>query len=112
MSEAASLRVNQQRIVKKFLTFHFWGRIVESDHTRAKFGMDHVQHKKQDCAHSDAHVVQLRHQSLKDMLQFYVKEFEDQTLSNVNSIEICLGGDHGKGSCLFLGIILIRYLFI
>ena len=31
-------------------------------------------------------------------------------MSNVNSIGICLKGDHSKGSYLLLGIILIRYL--
>ena len=95
---------------KEVLTLHFGGRVVESDPNREKFSKDHVKHKKKDHTRGDGRIVQLWHRSLNDMLQFYVKEFEDQNLSNVNSIEICLGGDHGKGSHSFLGIILIRCL--
>ena len=82
MSEAASLRANQQQIAKKFLTLHFGGHIVESDHTRAKFSNDCVKHKKQDCTHSDGRVVQLWHRSLKDMLQFYVLTMKSLQKSN------------------------------
>lgn len=43
------------------------------------------------------------------MIQFYIKKLNPSIFENVSHIEVYLDGDHGKGSYLFIAILLFRY---
>ena len=46
MSEAASLRLSQQKIIKKFLNLHFGHKIIVSDKKLASENEGAMQHEK------------------------------------------------------------------
>ena len=46
---------------------------------------------------------------LLDLLEFYAQKLSKDVFKDVSSIEICLGGDHGKSTYLFVAILLFRY---
>ena len=109
MSEAASLRINQQRIINKFLTTHFGYRVVEKEKKLSEFTKEYIKYEKYTMTLEDKKQVTVWFRNLAHMARFQFRKMDKQNLCNANSIEICLGGDHGKESYIFMAIILIRY---
>ena len=108
MSEAASLRVNQQRIVRKILNYHLGDKVIMIDKSEKVKKEKHVKHMKHEFYSKDGRRVALWHRSLPELLQFYIVDLGNEYLEDVKSIEICLGGDHGKGSCMLMALIMKR----
>ena len=104
MSEAASLRVTLQRIVRKFLNYHLGDKVIMIDKSEKVKKDKHVKHAKHEFDSQDGRRVVLWHRSLPESLQLCIGDLGNEDLEDVKSIEICLGGDHGKGSCTFVAL--------
>ena len=68
-----------------------------------------ITYERHDFVHIDGRTVTVWYRSIADLFIFYFKKLEVSLLVNVEKIEVCLGGDHGKGSYIYLAIVIIRY---
>ena len=108
MSDAASLNVRQQIIIKKILNLHFGHKIVESDKKLAQFDSARGPYPEFSFNHKGGHSEIAWHHTLLGMLQFYFRAIEDETWARVKKIEVCVGGDYGKGAYLLMKVTLFR----
>ena len=109
MSEAASLRISQKKIIKSFLNLHFGHKIAESSKKLAKFNSVYMPCTEYSFIIADGRVVKTWCRSLKSMLEFYFRRTEDEDWVGIKKIEVFVGGDNGKGSYLFIAVVLFRH---
>ena len=88
MSEAASLRISQQRIINKFLNSYFGHKIVESSKNLAKFNSVFLSYTEQYLINAIGHAVKMWHRSLRSMLEFNFRRTEDEAWFGVKKIEV------------------------
>ena len=101
--------MSQQRIVNKFLTTHFGKRIVESEKAIGSLNNEYVEYQKHEFQHIDGKMITIWHRSIADLIRFYLKRIDASILENIQHIEVCLGGDHGKNTFIYMAILLFRY---
>ena len=107
-SEAASLRLSQQKIIKKFLNLHFEHKIVVSDKQLASENEGATQHEKHVFTDSSKSKITMWCLSLPVLLNFYIQKLERTIFNDIDCIEVCIGGDHGKNAHVLLAILLFR----
>ena len=112
MSSAAGLRVGQQRIVNKFLSYHFGHRVCVSEKLIAAVGSDFVHFKSEsipvDVREYGVKKILFSWRDLDELIHKYSSELFEN-LSSIDRLEILLGGDHGKGAMNFIAVIIVRY---
>ena len=113
MSEAAGLRVRQQRIIRQYLAFHLGNRIAVSESDIAEVGSNFVPYISEDVVvdakEYGVKSVKISYRGIDNLIINYADElFSD--LNNIRRLEVILGGDHGKGILNFIVVFVIRYL--
>ena len=78
MSEAASLRITQQRIVRKFLNYHLGDKVIMIEKSEKLNKEKHVKHVKHEFDSKDGRRVVLWHRSLPDLLQLHVGDLVNE----------------------------------
>jgi hypothetical protein len=113
MSTAAGLRVRQQRIVNKYLMYHFGDRVCVSEKDITEVGSNFVEFKKEsievNVQEYGVKKVQVSWRDLFDLFEHYAPELFEGGCERIDRIEILLGGDHGKGAMTFLAVLIVRY---
>ena len=109
MFEAASLRLSQKKIIKKFLNLHFEHKIVVSDKQLASENEGAIQYEKHVFTDSSKREMTIWCRSLSVLLIFYIQKLERTIFNDIDCIEVCMGGDHGKNTCMFLAMLLFRH---
>ena len=58
---------------------------------------------------NDKREVTMWHRNLNAMATHNIKKLNKNILSDAKHVEVCLGGDHGQATYMFIAIMLIRY---
>ena len=99
----------QQRVIGIFLTLHVGSMIVESEKKSVASTEGCANHVRHDFEADDGKAMTVWNRYLPTLLQFCMKKLDDSTLKEVQHVETCLGGDHRKGCCTSMAIVLIRH---
>ena len=109
MSEEANLRLNQQRIVNKYLLHHFGHRVCVPETNISEIGSSFIPYTCDQFKH-EGKKINYSHRKLTELLNHYsLVLFDRKHLEEIEKVEVLLGGDHGKGAFTFLAIIIIRF---
>ena len=87
---------------------HFGTRIVESEKKLVADNEGCVKHMSHEHEIEEGRHATIWCRLLSDVLEHEFKKLDDAALNDVEVIEICLGGDHGKGAYVFMEICIIR----
>ena len=68
-----------------------------------------MQCEKHAFANSSKREISTWHRSLSVLLNFCIQKLERTIFNDIDCIEVCIGGDHGKNTCMFLAILLFRH---
>ena len=113
MSTEAGFLVTQQRILNRYLTNHFGARVCVPELEIMKFTSQFVPFQTEykrfpDPPHRDKRVL-YSWKDLSIVIEFYLDTILGNNPDDIYKIEICLGGDHGKGKFTFTALVIIRY---
>jgi len=112
MSEETNLTLKQQRIINRYLTNHFGKRVCVAESEITEFGANFLEFqtekirvkvgdKEQDVLYS--------WKDLDKVLTFYKENLYKENQQDIEKVEVCLGGDHGKGKFTFIALVIVRY---
>ena len=105
MSEAAGLRITQQRIIKRYLSFHLGDRVAISESNIRNVGSDYlpyeVEHINVDEKEYGIKSIKISWRPLDEVILNYASDLFAK-LDAIDEIDLLLGGDHGKGVLIFL----------
>ena len=114
MSAEANVTVTQQRIIRKYLNQHFGSRICVSEVNVSKIGNDYIPFNEGtvdvDPKEYGCKRIAFYWRDLCTLIEKNTNEIFEG-FRNIGSIEILLGGDHGKGSMTFMAIVIVRNRF-
>jgi hypothetical protein len=108
LSVKANLQTTQQREIAKYLQAHFGFPVVVPKKELASYGSTFVDYEI-FYKEFNGKKVQYSFRSIPKMLLFYLPEFLKEFKKPIETMEIMLGGDHGKGSFTFLATLAIRF---
>ena len=109
MSEEANLRLNQQRTVNRYLSYHFAHRVCVPERDISEIGSSFIPYTCEQFKY-EGKKINYSHQKLTDLPNNYSSVLFDRNhLEHIEKVEMLLGGDHGKGAFTFLAIIIIRF---
>ena len=95
MADDSNLIVSQQRILSKYLTYHFGYRVCARESEIAAIGSQFVPYEFKYIKVEDEKV-KYCHRSFSDLSQHNSKTMSSFHIDEVEHVEIILGGDHGK----------------
>jgi hypothetical protein len=102
----------QQRLINRYLTNHFGKRVCVAESEITEFGANFLEFqteklrvvvgdKEQDVLYS--------WKDLDKVLAFYKDNIYKEAPQDIEKVEVCLGGDHGKGKFTFIALVIVRY---
>ena len=107
MSKEANLKTKQERIINGYLTVWFGKRICATELEIASVGNDYVPYVTKTL-HFDSMKVDYAYRSPVCLIQKY-STLIFSSLPSIKKIELCVGGDHGKGAFTMMLIVIVRY---
>ena len=110
MCEDANLQTGQQRIINSYLSYHFGKRVCVSESEIAEVGSNYFPYvTANQVIVGQKKKILYFHWSAYDLFQCYGRTIFEDSRTEIDKLELLLGGDHGKGAFTFMFVIVVRY---
>ena len=112
MYEDAEVGRKNQRELNKYLTYHFGKRVTAHEYEVEEIKKDYIKFHTEtiDVMHKGKmESVLYSWKDLAVMIHHHRNEIFDNNSEDIEKIDICLGGDHGKGKFTFVALVTVRY---
>jgi hypothetical protein len=109
MVEEAGLRTSQSRVIRKYLALHFGTSVCVAEQVISEYTSRFVPFMSVAKAIGPKKNIRYHWKDLYHVVKFYSAEILADSVVSIDKIEVCLGGDHGKGKFAFMALVVVRY---